>query len=391
MKYAVILLRYLKGYVFVQASGGFTERFLNLCCACKINLWDVCLRENVLTFCVSRKDFLKLRKISAKSGVKIAILKKTGLVYKYRKYSKRVGLLTGVFLFAAVHLILSMFVWCVDVQGNSALSKSEITAKAESYGLKAGTLKKSFDEIRAARSIAADYEGKITWMSVNIKGSLAVIELREDNRIIAETEDRAPCNIVADFDGVILSAETFYGDCMTEKGTAVRKGDLLINGAIINEDMSTTFYAAKGRITALHEKEITLTENSSDALQSLAVTDEKFTLGFFGFKIPLGITKNDDTSLYLSERKTLNINGYNLPFFIERTLLCSKEKTNTEKKQSALISMEKIQNSVYKKNGNSTVISKEEVIANKNNALTFSGKYTLIDFMGEEKPILSEE
>ncbi len=390
MKYAVILLRYLKGYVYVRAAGGFTERFLNLCYSGKINLWAVCLRENVLTFCVSRRDFLKLRKISAKSGVKVAILKKTGLVYKYRKYSKRAGLISGVMLFAAVHLILSMFVWCVDVQGNSTLSKSEITQKAEAYGLKAGTLKKGFDEIRTARSIAADYSGKVTWMSVNIKGSLAVIELREDTGIIGETEDRAPCNIVADFDGVILSAETFYGDCTVERGTGVRKGDMLINGAIINEDMSTTFYAAKGRITALHEKEISLKQGSADTLQKISVCGTGYTFGFFGMKIPLGLHKSEDGILYLSERKMLNINGYDLPFYIEKTLLCRKERTETEKAASAVIALEKMQSSVYKENSNSTVVTCEEAVSSLKGNLLFNGEYTLIDFMGEEKPILSE-
>lgn len=389
MKYAVIILRYIRGYVSVRAAGGFPERFLNLCYSRKINLWDVTLQGDVLSFCISRSDFIKLRPIAKKSGTRISITKKTGLVYKYRKYNKRAGLVSGVVIFLAVHLLLSMFVWCIDVKGNDTISKSEILSQAETYGLSQGTLKKDFDEIRAARSIAADYKGKITWLSVNIKGSMAVIELREDNRIIGETEDRAPCNIVADFDGLILSAETYYGDCMVRRGNGVKKGDLLINGAIVNEDTSTTFYASKGKITALHEREISLKEKYSKASERLKITDTKYRTGIFGLEIPFGAVKNTDGTKVFSERKTLTVNGYKLPFFIEKILICEKEKAPSE--NESINALEKIQNNIYRQNANSTVTNKSEAITLSKGTVSFTGKYTLIDFIGEEKPILSEK
>ncbi len=389
MKYAVIILRYIRGYVAVCATGGFPERFLNLCYSHKINLWDVCLQENALSFCISRSDFVKLRHIASKSGVRIRITKKTGLIYKYRRYNKRVGVLSGIGIFLAVHLFLSMFVWCIEVKGNSAVSKSEILTMAKSYGLKQGTLKKDFDEIKAARSIAADYKGKITWLSVNIKGSLAVIELREDNRIIGEMQDRPPCNIVADFDGVILSAETFYGDCMVRRGSGVKKGDLLINGAIVNEDTSTTFYASKGKITALHEKEIALKEKLGKASEKMKITDTKYRIGFFGAEIPSDVTdKTDDVQIF-KERNRLTVNGYVLPFFIEKILICEKEET--ESYGISINAMENIQNKIYRQNANSTVTKKAEKVSVTKEAVTFTGKYTLIDFIGEEKPIMSEK
>ena len=389
MKYAVLILRYIRGYVSVCATGGFPERFLNLCHSRRINLWDVSLKEDTLSFRVIRSDFIKLRQIAKKSGVRIRITEKTGLAYKYRRYRKRVGVLTGIALFLAVHLFLSMFVWCIDVSGNSTISKTEILALAESCGLKQGTLKRSFDEIKAARSIAASYDGKITWLSVNIKGSLAVIELREDNRIIGEAEDRAPCNIVADFDGVILSAETYYGDCMVKRGNGVKKGDLLINGAIVNEDTSTTFYASKGKITALHEKEISLSESLTAEAEKLKITDTKYRIGFFGLEIPSGALRQTDGVTVFTERSSLSVNGYILPFYTEKTVICEKEAASSE--TVSINALEKIQNNIYRQNANSTVTDKNEALTVANEAVRFTGKYTLIDFIGEEKPILSEK
>lgn len=391
MRFAVLWLRYIRGYVSVCATGGFPERFINLCHSHRINLWNVCLQNKILTFCVSGKDFLKLRNITKKSGVKIKITGKSGLVYSYRKYSKRVGFITGIILFALIHIILNMFVWCTDVQGNTEISKSDITARAELYGLSAGTVKKDFDEILASRKIAADYGGKITWLSINIKGSLAVIELREDKSIIAEAEDRTPCNIVADFDGLILSAETLYGDCMVESGTGVRKGDLLISGAIINEDLSTDFYAAKGKITALHEKEINREIKKKDRTAKIKADRKSFRLGFFGLEIPLGISGSDKNQLTLKERKTLSINGYSLPFYIEKSLICSRSDTVFPADEFYICGLEKIQNYIYKENANSTLVTADEAVSSSYGNINFKGKYTLIDFLGEEKPILSSE
>ncbi len=388
MRYAVILLRYIRGYVRVRVTGGFPERFLNLCHSRGINLWDVSLHKDVLSFCISRRDFIRLRPLAKKSGTKIRIAGKTGLIYRYRKHRKRAGVIIGAAIFIAVHLLLSMFVWCIDVKGNTTVSKSEILSVAEAYGLTYGTLKKDFDEIRAARKIAADYDGKITWLSVNIKGSLAIIELREDNSIINKAKDKPPCNIVADFDGVILSAEAYHGDCMVKRGNGVKKGDMLINGAIMNEDTSTTFYPSDGKITALHEKKIRIDEKLPASSKKLKIREIKYRIGFFGLNIPSGTVKNEGEQQIFTERKVLNINGYNLPFFREKIIICGYEKVSCE--NESINALEKIQNNIYRQNANSTVTAKTEDINLSKGVISFTGNYTLIDFIGEEKPIMSE-
>ena len=392
MKYAVILLRYLRGYVRIRVTGGFTERFINLCHSKRLNLWDIYISDAGITACISRAHYVRLRPITKKSGVHVSISEKKGLVYKYRKYNKRAGLLTGTALFLALHLFLSMFVWCVDVKGNTDISKSELLTLTQSYGLKAGTLKKSFDEIHAAREIASLYNGKITWLSINIKGSLAIIELREDKKILTQAEDKEPCNIIADFDGVILSAEAYCGDCMVEAGNGVKKGDLLINGAIINEDLSTTFYPSRGKITALHEKKVTYREEGSYAPSSLHIIKRGMNIGFFSLNIPLCIIKETaEDTIILKERKNLCINGYSLPFYREKIILCKKESVKADNNTDSTVAAEKIQRRLYTENANSTITSKNEAFIKADKGYLFTGEYTLIDFIGEEKLILSEE
>ncbi len=389
MKYAVMLLRYFKGYAHIKVTGGFCERFLNLCTGKKINMWNIFVKNNEVYACISRSHFLKLRPIAAKSGVKIAILKKTGLIYKYRKYNKRIGILTGITFFMVIHLLLSMFVWCVEVQGNEEISKTNIMSQAEINGLVPGRLKIGFDEIRTARNIASSYDGKITWLSVNIKGSLAVIELREDNKVIENNYEETPCNIVADFDGIILTNDTFCGDCVVKIGDGVKKGDMLISGAIINEDLSTTFYASDGKFTALHEEESQYTIEKDLIMGTLKSKKTSVISGLFGVDFPINSTDFNSNTTFFKGKNTLCINGYKLPFYIEKKVLYEHGKTKADLKKSSIIAYEKMQNYVYNNYRNSTVVQKNEDISTENRTFIYKWKYTLIDFIGEKKPILS--
>lgn len=390
MKYLVIVLRFIKGYVVFKAEKGFLERFVNLCTRNGIHLWNVKVDNNILTAHVGVRNFKRMRPIAKKSGVKIKIISKSGLIFQYRRYNKRVGLAVGIVIFALFHLIMSQFVWCVDVSGNSLLSKEEIVEHAENQGLTQGTFKGSFNEVKAAREIAASYDGKVPWLSINIKGSLAIIELREKSEIISEIEDASPCNIVADFDGIILSLENYRGNAEVTVGNGVKKGDMLINGVIINEDFSTTYYKAKGKITALHSKSVSKSEKKDSALTRPIITDTYYSIGAFGIEIPLSIYKKTNTNIELTDKRYIFINGYKLPFCIEKNTVIELADCKNDHNKTYIHSVENLGFENYYENRNSTIVSAEERILLKNNAYIFTGEYTLIDFIGKEKPILSD-
>lgn len=390
MKYFVLLLRYIRGYVVFKAEKGFIERFINLCTGNGIHIWNIKVEENILTASIALKNFKKLRPSVRKSGVKITVVKKIGLAFRLRQYNKRIGLAIGIILFFSLHLIMNQFVWCIDVSGNQTISKDEIILQAENFGLVQGKLKSSFNEVKAAREMAAYYDGKVPWLTINIKGSLAVIELREENKTIENTEDNSPCNIVADFDGVILSVETMRGDAAVKMGNGVKKGDLLISGVIVNEDMSTTYYKAKGKISAIHNENIMLNKKLTGSLKGLTETDKSYTLGFLGIEIPIGKLKEDDNLIILSDKRNLKINGYNLPFYITENHGVTVSEDNSAPKGNYIHSFEEINFEVYALNKNSTVVNKQEKMQRNAGTYIYSGDYTLIDFIGKEKPILSD-
>ena len=82
MKFFKILYLYILGYVDINVSGFFTERFINLCFAKSIFLWKL----NRIGSCeiearISRSDFWKIRSISRLSKCKVKITKKSGIPF----------------------------------------------------------------------------------------------------------------------------------------------------------------------------------------------------------------------------------------------------------------------------------------------------------------------
>lgn len=390
MKYLVTVIRFIKGYVVFKAEKGFLERFVNLCTKNGIHLWNVTVENNILTACVSINSFKKLRPLVRKSGVRVKIVRKSGLIFQYRRYNKRIGLAIGIVVFAMFHLIMSQFVWCIDVSGNNLISKEEIIEQAINQGLKQGTFKRGFNEVKAAREIAASYDGKVTWLSINIKGSMAIIELRESNKIIGEIEDKSPCNIVADFNGIILSVDNYRGDAAVTVGNGVKEGDMLISGVIINEDFSTTYYKAKGKITALHSKSVSKTKRKNLAQTRPVISDIYYSLGIFGLNIPFGKYTGTENNIKLTDKRYILINGYKLPFYLEKNTVAELSADKNVHNKAYIYPVESIGFENYYENRNSNIVSAKESILLKNNTYVFSGEYTLIDFIGKEKPILSD-
>lgn len=67
----VTLLRRIFGYVEFYASGGFAERFINLCTLNGINLWDV-KNDGVKVYaCTDFDGYKRIKKCARGSGMRL--------------------------------------------------------------------------------------------------------------------------------------------------------------------------------------------------------------------------------------------------------------------------------------------------------------------------------
>lgn len=387
----VKLLKYLIGYIEIRVKGGFCERFINLCAMRRIELWDVSLYEDTVKAKISIKNFKKLRGVARKTGVKISIACKRGLPFYLRDNKDRVGLLIGAGIFIFFMTVMNSFVWCIYADDSEKFSSVQILQAAHNAGLHYGIRVKNFDEEKAAREIYKAFDGELSWVKVNIKGSLAVIDFREKTKRIEIEEKGQPSNIVADFDGVIISDETYQGSKNKSRGDAVVKGDVLISGVVEGVDMKPLYYQSKGKFTALHTVTLESELSRSDTAYRYTSVSEDYAICFFGLNIPLTITQDSaENSHRYTYESFFQIEGYRLPFGIKKTVTVNYIKEELSDTQQKLLAMFIYNDKAYEKFSNTNILSYNVKIDRENNGYKVLGEYQCIDFIGESKEIIIE-
>ena len=284
--FLIRFFRYISGYVIFSGSGGFTERFINLCSMNRISLWDIKSSSGFLEARTSINGYRKLRQCAKKSGIKIRITKKCGLPFILAPYYKRKGLFAGALLSAVITVLLSSTVWTTEVLGNERFTKEQIIEIAEHYGVYPGAFRHNLDLKNIRSSIKAEVDG-ISWFSVVIDGSHVLLHISETDGSTEIIDNSEPCNIVSGIDGEVLKIETQQGTAAVLPGNAVTKGDLLISGVSERSDGSVYFTHARGSaiIRTEYTDKIILPYNIDIIVPS--ETTNCISLNIFGLKIPL--------------------------------------------------------------------------------------------------------
>ena len=173
-----------------------------------------------------------------------------GLLYRYRR---RYGFFLGAAMMIAVTLLSSRFIWDVTVTGNENVPEERIIAGLAELGVRPGAYIPDID----FELVANDYllaSDDIAWISVNMRASLAVVEVLERKKPyevpLADRPKEGAANLVASEDGEIVLSQVTAGKCLVTPGDVVRKGELLATGEIVLRDESVVYEHAAGRVLA---------------------------------------------------------------------------------------------------------------------------------------------
>ncbi len=317
------IIKFVRGYVRVKIDKDGAERFINLCSKNKISVWDIKKEPQGFFVNIKIKDYKRLRKHRKNINFppKFRVYKKYGLPFILKSYEKRKGIAVGIVLSLLLLNFLSSFVWDIKVIGNEQITTTEILSACEELGVKKGVRKRKIDTYNLKPSLILKVDG-IAWCSFNVEGSVLTVDISEA-KDSAKNKESLPSNIVATADGVIMSTEISMGTKVVEIGQAIRKGDLLVSGAI-NYGEKTDFIKSEGIIIAETDRVFTKTvplKYSSSALSGKRKT--LTVLDFFNLKIPL----------YLGNIKFENqveINTRNIKLFGRELPICIVSKTFKE-------------------------------------------------------------
>lgn len=389
----ILLLRFIKGFLEIKVYDGFTERFINLCSREKIHLWDVTYTNDCLTGKIGCEDFIRLKDIRKKSGTKIKITGKKGLLFYLRRHKNRKFLPLSLTLSLIMMIFMNCFVWSVEVTGSKLFNTEQILNITEKYGLKIGTFTPFFDQSEVSREAIGDFDGNISWIAVNIKGSKATVEVRDFEKDEDELQDTSPCNYIADFDGTIIDADIYSGEQKIFPGSAVKKGTLLISGVTENEDGSINYINSDGVFTAQHTINIKKNYNTEKLFHLVKSNGDYLSVYFFGLNLPVSLTSSlKDENLY-SYTEKISFADNILPIGTRKTAAyeITENKNNfSDDKIYQIICVDYFTADEYATLKNSRIINAEYQFQKKNNGCSINGIYSCVDFIGKKSPIINE-
>lgn len=250
---------FLSGYCQIVLSGKNQERFLNLCVAKQILLWNVKREGKHYIFYISRKGYKELGEIAEKTGCKFQCIQKKGLPYLFYQYRKRKFLLLTFFVCIAVFCVMSCFIWQVQAVGSYSHSEEEILDYLKKKGIHSGTRISGISCAGLEEQIRKDFED-IAWVSCERKGTLLRVWVKEtldkNDEKEEEKKSETPCNLIASKTGKIDSILVRSGSAMVRPGDTVKAGDVLISGIVEIKDETgelaeETMVRAQGDVYAI--------------------------------------------------------------------------------------------------------------------------------------------
>lgn len=186
-------------------------------------------------------------------GLHAKVGSRHGLPHLAWKYRKRYGIFVGALISFVMIILSGMIVWNVRVVGNTSLDENQIKEALRKSGLRTGMWIWEIDTPVLENKILIEND-EIAWISINIKGSVAEVEIRE---AVPEPPDGEffSADLVAVRDGVVEWFENTRGNCLVEVGDTVSASDVLVSGYYPADESSGERYTvAKGKVYARTER-----------------------------------------------------------------------------------------------------------------------------------------
>lgn len=241
------LLKMMRGYLRIHVSGFSPERFMNLCSNRDILLWDIVREEDGYSMCVSLYSFYRLKTIVRKTRTKVVILERCGLPFFVPKMRKRRMFVAGFVLTLVFWYFSTWFVWDIEFTGNYRITTDQLESFLNGQNVRTGMLKNDLNISELEKEIRRQFT-LVTWTSAKLDGTKLLISVKEnDAPILNETDLKQTVtgtDLVAEFDGKIVSMVVRSGVPAVHIGDEVTAGTVLIDGKVpvYNEDGTVKEY-----------------------------------------------------------------------------------------------------------------------------------------------------
>ena len=243
------VLNYLRGQVTVEVESAAPERVLNLCAAHGIPFWGLTwLSELRLRAAIDRAELPRLREVLTRTDAVLTVVRTEGAPEVWRQYRRRYVLLAAAAVLAAVLALGSTHIWDFQVTGNDTVPTETILRTLEKYGVALGARSRIDQE--ALRNQVLLELPDVVWLTVNMRGCTAHVQVVERQRPPHLYADGEIANVVAARDGLVTRIQALDGQAQVMAGTTVTAGQVLISGVVDSDQRGYRLLHGMGQVWA---------------------------------------------------------------------------------------------------------------------------------------------
>ncbi len=238
------------GSVTLKISGVRPARLLNLFAQNAVELYS-CLRlpDGALRVRLRRADMARARELARRSACDCVIERSAGSALLYAVARRRWVFAALLFVSIALATGLSLFVWEIEVSGNSAVADAQILSALEECGVGIGSFGPLVERERT-RSLALEKLPQLVWLTVNVRGSRMEVIVRERLSAPEIQDKRGNSDIVAARAGLIEEIKVYEGAAKVRAGETVEAGAVLVSGELVSLSGKKRSVRALGEVTA---------------------------------------------------------------------------------------------------------------------------------------------
>ena len=281
-----ILLSYLSGYLRIEVTGYYIERFINLCNSNHVLTWNIKKqRDSSVLLNIGVKELKKVVKFAKKTKCRIKIKNKKGFPFILNRYKKRKAFVGALLVIILAIVISSNFIWNIEIKSEDGNTIDNIEQDVLDAGLKIGMLKAKLNSKEIVNKIRLKRED-IAWVGIELKGTNAIVKVVKATQKPEIIQDNEYTNIVSDKEGVITKINAQKGTAQVKVGDTVTQGSILIGGWMEGKYTGIRYVHAEGEVEAKvwYTKSKTIKYNATETLETGNV-EKKYSIKFNNFEI----------------------------------------------------------------------------------------------------------
>ena len=255
------------GYVTFTAFGVYCADFINDLVNSEHCIYDVTAESDIYTLKTAPHNYPAISRKARTFGVRTKVIERGGIYFRIRRHRNRFGILFGLLAFFGIIVLMSNFIWDVNVSGNEQVGTYRILEQLDKSGIRPGIGIHAYNGNLAELELLIGVDD-LAWASIERSGSRINVKVSE--RLEADEEDipqSRPTNVVSELSGQLIRADVYRGELLYQEGSGIVAGDVVVSGIV-------PLPGESGEVSYVHADAVLLIETtkSVDFYQPFSVT-----------------------------------------------------------------------------------------------------------------------